>query len=261
MRASIRHISPGAPIARENARFFLMNSLLYSRMESGFPSNADAFDEDVNVYLAGLLASVIDANVAPARRPDIALDDLSLAETADASASPREKFELYRESADRLLVGLGIFKNARGRRPDSVEHLRPTGDAYIGRGKVYYALAQSYAVQTFRRSTAVSDCLGKLSHNFERYLAVLSTMRGEYLNLCETLSEGALYHLERSAAITERCGDLSDRYDRFLDAYSSYMRDRSPETRALLEAACEELRSLDPSFTFSIEERERVTSP
>jgi hypothetical protein len=37
--------------------FFMMNCLLYSRMETGFPSNHDFYDEDVNVYIANLLCS------------------------------------------------------------------------------------------------------------------------------------------------------------------------------------------------------------
>jgi hypothetical protein len=238
-----------------------MNSLLYSRMECGFPSNADSFDEDVNVYLAGLLTSTIVAESSAPTRLDLALDDLSLAERAAAAEQPREKYTLYRASADRLLVSLGIFKNARGRRPDSRVHLRLPDQTYVGRGKAYYALAQSYAVQTFRRGNAVSDCLGKLSRGFEQYLGVLSTLRGEYLNLREALSEGALYHLERSAAIIERRGDLSSRYDRFLDAYSNYLRSGSPDARAQLIAICEEMRTIDPSFRFDIGERESVTSP
>jgi len=262
MYVSIRYTPIGASrsLAPEKVHYYMMNCLLYSRVECGFPSNADSFDEDVNVYLAGLLTALVDGERAARARSPLALDDLSVADAAAAAGRPRERYELYRASADRILVSLGIFKNARGRRPDSRSRLHLSDAAYVGRGEAYYALAQSYAVQTFRRSNAVSACLGKLSRDLERYLAVLSTLRGEYLNICETLSEGALYHLERSAAHVERRGDIASQYDHFLDAYSNYLRSGSPEARERLIAACETIRTIDPSFSFDIEKRESVTS-
>jgi len=39
--------------------YFMINCLLYSRMETGLVSNQDYYDEDVNVYLAHLLHSFI----------------------------------------------------------------------------------------------------------------------------------------------------------------------------------------------------------
>ena len=39
--------------------YFMINCLLYSRMETGLVSNQDCYDEDVNVYLAHLLHSFI----------------------------------------------------------------------------------------------------------------------------------------------------------------------------------------------------------
>ena len=248
--------SPGP----ENAHYFLMNSLLYSRMECGFPSNDEYFDEDVNVYLAGLLVSLIAPGREGRREGRLAADDASLAAMA-AAAAPRERFDLYRANADHLLVSLGIFANARGRRPDSARHMHLADGAYVGRGKAYYALAQSYAAGLARRTTAVSDCLGKLSRGFERYLAVLSTLRGEYLNLHERISEGVLYHLERSAEVTERRGEIAFHYDRFLDAYSQYLRTGAPEARERVAAIVAEIRAIDPSFSFNIGERETLTSP
>src|SRR4030067_3529477 len=39
--------------------YFMINCLLYSRMETGLVSNQDYYDEDVNVYLAHLLHSFL----------------------------------------------------------------------------------------------------------------------------------------------------------------------------------------------------------
>ena len=164
--------------APEEAYFFMMNCLLYSRIEAGYPPNSEFFDEDVNVYLASLLTSLIYPRPRDGGSRLVADSGISLFESADASAGPREKYLRYRANADHILVSLGVFKNARARRPDSVPHLALSRDGYIGRGIACYGLARSYAAQTFRRNTAVVDVLGKLSAGFERYLAGTFTHGG-----------------------------------------------------------------------------------
>jgi hypothetical protein len=262
MAVATLHTSPGVPrlISPREAYFFMMDALLHSRMEAGFPSNDDCFDEDVNVYLAGLLASLV---YPPAGRDGARggrSGDASLFEAAGAAAGTREKFELYRRAGDSLLVSLGIFKNARAKRPDSVPHLALSDAAHIGRGKAYYAIARAYASQTRRRNTAIGDVLGKLSDNFERYLGVLSLMGGEHLNIFKQLSPGELYHLESAPRPAQRSAELAARYDRFLDRYSMYLREKSASARDALLAAAEEIRAMDSSFSFDIDARERVSS-
>ncbi|MDD4856870.1 MAG: hypothetical protein PHD74_02050 [Candidatus Krumholzibacteria bacterium] len=244
----------------EKAYFFMMNCLLYSRMEAGFPSNDEHFDEDVNVYLAGLLTSLI--YPASPRNPwrIAAATDADIFEAARAARCPSEMCLLYRSSADRILVALGIYKNARMRRPDSVPLLALSSRGWVGRGKTYYALAGSYATQASRATTAISEVLGKLSNGFERYLSVLSLMGGEHLNIFRQISEGEIFHLENSSRSFGRREELVLRYDRFLDLYSGYLRNKSPRARQALMDAVRGIREIDPSFRFDVEERERVRS-
>jgi hypothetical protein len=262
MAVAILHTAPGVPrlISPQEAYFFMMNALLHSRMEAGFPSNDDCFDEDVNVYLAGLLASLVSSSRGRNDARGTLSGDASLFEAAEAAGGTREKYELYRRSADSLLVALGIFKNARSRRPDSVPYLALPDAAHIGRGKAYYAIARGFAAQIHRRNTAIGDVLGKLSDNFERYLGVLSLMGGEHLNIFRQLSQGELFHLESAERPARRSEELTLRYDRFLDLYSTYLRDKSAMAREALVAAAAQIRGMDPSFEFDLDARERVSS-
>jgi hypothetical protein len=244
----------------EQAHFFIMNCLLYSRMEAGFPTNDDGFDEDVNVYLAGLLTSIIYSQKREKLAALVQPSDAALCEAAAAAPAPREKSLLYRSNADHMLVSLGVFRNARRRRPDSVPHLGLPASVYIGRGKAYYAIARSYELQARRGPTALGEVLGKLSARFERYVSVLSLMGGEHLNIFRQISDGEVFHLERASRSSERRAELALLYDRFLDLYSSYLRAKSPRAKRELEAAVREIRGIDPSFAFDLEERERVTS-
>jgi hypothetical protein len=95
--------------------------------------------------------------------------------------------------------------------------------------------------------------MGKLAYGFEKYLNVLTLMKGEYFNLLKRLTTGEMYHLEQS--IESNAGDknLMELYDDFLDAYSRYKRDRTPAAQALLSEISRKIRALDRSFTFDME--------
>jgi hypothetical protein len=242
----------------EDAYFFMMNSLLHSRMEAGFPTNDICFDEDVNVYLAGLLTSLVSPRSGDDNARGILPVDASLFEAAETASGTREKYRIYRRAADSLLVSLGIFKNARLKRPDSIPNLAMSDAAHIGRGKSYYAIARGYAAQARRGNSAVGDVLGKLSDNFERYLGILSLMGGEHLNIFKQLSDGELFHLEDAPRTAEKSAELALLHDRFLDLYSSYLGSKSARAKAALIEAVREIRALDPSFEFDVDARERV---
>jgi len=254
MRVSTVYTAIGdtSKTTHQETYFFMINSLLYSRMEIGIPSNDDFFDEDVNVYISNLLTSLIDPQHYEMLQKYLLLDDITLSEYVNVADSPRTKYMYYKTNADYLLTSLGIFNNPKRRRPNSIQHMRLSHRSYIGRGKTYYNLAQSYALGTFRRNTAIGEVMGKLSVGFEKYVKILSLMRGEYLNIYKKLSHGEIYHLEHSIDQIAKRKKLKSLYDRFLDAYSRYRRMRSSKTKRVLEEITVEIREIDPSFQFRI---------
>jgi hypothetical protein len=243
------------PVGRGDSRpspayYYMMDNLLECRKESGFPSNGEFFDEDVNVYLAGLLTSHVFGNAAATTAGMIMPYDIPLFELAGEETSPRRRFNIYRANADHLLVRLGVFDNPSGRRPGSATHMALTRDAWIGRGKAYYRLAWACAAETFRRPTAIGDVMGKLSSGFERYVGVLSAMRPSCLNMIPRISNGEMFHLERNVMEEDRKKELTALYDRFLDTWTAYRGSRDPDDRKKLYMVSEELKKADPSFSF-----------
>lgn len=243
------------PVGKGNTRpspayYYMMDNLLECRKESGFPSNREFFDEDVNVYLAGLLTSHVFGSAAGTTAGMIMPYDIPLFEAARDETDPRRRFNIYRANADHLLVRLGVFDNPSGRRPGSATHMTLTREAWIGRGKTYYRLAWACAAETFRRPTAIGNVMGKLSSGFERYVGVLSTMRSSCLNMIPRISNGEMFHLERSVLEEDRKKEVAALYDRFLDAWTTYRRSRTPDDRKKLDMVSEELKKADPSFSF-----------
>ena len=130
--------------------------------------------------------------------------------------------------------------------------LQPSEEAYIGRGKTYYHFAYTYSQQMHRKNAGVSEVLEKLSTGFEKYLRILSHMRGEYLDLLKRLSTGEIYHLERVANEDQRRDCLKSKQDQFLDLYLEWKRTGAEDVRERISRLVREIRVIDPNFHFEM---------
>src|SRR6188768_3736038 len=91
--------------------YFMINCLLYSRMETGLVSNQDFYDEDVNVYLAHLLHSFINPDYVEQSKKYLSKYDADVFKRLSNSTDARLKYSIYKTNADFLLVSIGIFDN------------------------------------------------------------------------------------------------------------------------------------------------------
>src|SRR5262245_29828658 len=91
--------------------YFMINCLLYSRMETGLVSNQDFYDEDVNVYLAHLLHSFINPEYVEQSKKFLSKYDTDVFRRLANSSDARLKYLIYKTNADFLLVSIGIFDN------------------------------------------------------------------------------------------------------------------------------------------------------
>ena len=231
--------------------YFMINCLLYSRMETGLVSNQDCYDEDMNLYLAHLLHSFINPEYVEQSRKFLSKYDSDVFRRLSTSTDARLKYQIYKTNADFLLVSIGIFDNpalAGAVRP----RLQPSEEAYIGRGKTYYHFAYTYAQQMHRKNAGVSEVLEKLSQGFDKYLRILSHMRGEYLDLMKHFSQGEVYHLERSIDEHSQQELLRVKQDELLELYSVWRTTPTAETEESLGRVVGEIRQLNPAFRFEL---------
>ncbi len=234
--------------------YFMINCLLYSRMETGLVSNQDFYDEDVNVYLAHLLHSFINPEYVEQSKKFLSKYDTDVFRRLANSSDARLKYLIYKTNADFLLVSIGIFDNPMAETAHRAK-LQPSEEAYVGRGKTYYHFAYSYAQQIHRKNQGVSEVLEKLSVGFEKYLRILSHMRGEYLDLVKRLSQGEVYHLERSVDEASQQELLRVKQDELLELFSAWKKEPTSETEENLERVVGEIRQLNPSFKFELPKR------
>ena len=248
-------LGPGGTREVEPTFFFMMNCLLYSRLESGNPSNQTCYDEDVNVYLANLLTSFMNPEHHERTKKYLSRYDSDLFDKVQRSSDVRLKYTIYKTNADFLLISIGIFHNADAARPGSKDaFLRDNEEVYVGRAKAYYQFAYSYSQHMFRKATAISEVLEKLSRGFEQYVQILSHMRGEYFNILERLSSGEVYHLERSVDRFESGRELKALQDQFLDMYSEYLKTKDPALQTRLREIAKQIQKLDETFRFTMDQ-------
>lgn len=244
-----------APREAEPTFHFMMNCLMYSRLETNNPSNRDYYDEDVNVYLANLLTSFMNPRFHERSRKYLSRYDTTLFEKVKDSDDVRLKYTIYKTNADFLLISIGIFRTPNGER--TLSNNRLFGDAeevYMGRAKAYYQFAYTYSQAAFRKATAVSDVLEKLSRGFEQYVQILSHMRGEYFNILDALGKGEVYHLERSIDRFTSSKELGALQDEFLDLYSEYMKTKDPDLEKEIRALAKRIQRIDETFRFDIDD-------
>jgi hypothetical protein len=249
------NLDTDAPREMEPTFHFMMNCLLYSRLETENPSNRDYYDEDVNVYLANLLTSFMNPMFHERSKKYLSRYDSNLFEKVKNSGDVRLKYTIYKTNADFLLISIGIFRNPDGKRPGSKKWLfGDDEEVYMGRAKAYYQFAYSYSQAVFRKATAISEVLEKLSRGFEQYVQILSHMRGEYFNILEKLGSGEVYHLERSIDRFTSNQELKALQDEFLDLYSEYMKTKDPLLEAQIRKLAKRIQRIDETFRFDIEE-------
>jgi Skp family chaperone for outer membrane proteins len=232
--------------------FFMLNCLLCSRLETGNPSNQHYYDEDVNMYLTNLLCSFMKPDFHRRAKKYLSSYDTSLFAKIEHSSDVRLKYTIYKTNADFLLISIGIFRNPTPEKLEATTLFKNSEEAHMGRAKAYYNFAYTYSQSMFKKTAGISEVLEKLSKGFERYVEILSHMRGEYFNILDRLSTGEVYHLEREIDKAQASKELKELQDRFLDKYSEYLRTHNTKLKEELDGMVREIRRLDSSFNFHI---------
>jgi hypothetical protein len=235
----------------QSTLLFMMTSFLKSRTDAGLPSNAAYYDEDVNVYLAGLLASYVDPQFMELSGRYISPFDIDVAEMARHS-DHRSRYTIYKVNADHLLVMSGIFEPEVA--SDDGSAPTPVANTAVGRGRTYYQMAASYARALARRQTAAIDVLGKLAHGFPTYVAILHHLRAEYFNLIERIADRDMAAIHAGIGEEARKAEHAERVNRLLDHYSEWLKSGDAAHLAPMRRLLEEIREVDPDFRFEMPE-------
>jgi hypothetical protein len=230
---------------------FLLRCILGAREEVGIPSNRTGFDEDVNVYVVGLLGRFLSAEYHESAARYQFATDLDLAREVAAQRDDRFGYVAYRINADQLLLGIGLFCSVEGHGVSADPVFGRSPQELSGRGATYYLLASSSLRRLRRTETAPELAMTKLADRFDDYTTILRSVRTSYFRLTERLSDGELFHLSHTE---DREEERRLAWDAFLDAWSEWKRSMDDASLDRLHDAVDELQSVDPEFRFELPE-------
>jgi hypothetical protein len=87
---------------------------------------------------------------------------------------------------------------------------------------------------------------------FDKYIKILSHMRGEYLDLVQRFSEGEVYHLERAVDESAKQEILKAKQDQLLELYTQWQHAPSDEIEENVKRLVGEIQEITPSFRFAL---------
>lgn len=170
------------------ARFYFAEELLEARRESEFPTNLAGPDEDVNVYLFGLLTEFLVGNHDPRVVPGAG--GLHHPPARDLPRGLRA--EWYRVNGDHRLLYQGLMDRGDGIRRRRVPFGFTEDESRvrdIAAGRACYGVAADLLESSPGGSPGLATVLRKLEENYEEYVHVLGVLAVRRLGLGASLSD------------------------------------------------------------------------
>lgn len=230
--------------------FLMLNCLLLTRVRNDLESDDNQFEQEINVYLANLLTAFAKPAYVERLRPYLSDHDIEVFRRLERSNDARLKYTVYKANADFLLFSIGVFDSAGERSLPLGPEFRHGHQGQMGKGQTYYHFAFSYSKRIPALGETVTEVLEELSKGFEKYVTILTYLRGEYFDMVRRISDGEVYHLMRSVEDTGMSMQLEKKRNEFLDAYMDWKNLRTDEAKERMILIAEDLRALDPKFTY-----------
>ena len=230
--------------------FLMLNCLLLTRAKNDFGQGENRFEEEVNVYLANLMTAFSNPSYVERLRPHLSEHDIEVFRRLKNSSDARLKYTIYKANADFLLFSIGLFDAAGEASLPLGPEFKHGHQGQMGRGQTYYHFAFSYSKRVPGLGNTITEVLEKLAKGFEKYVTILTYVRGEYFDIVKRISDGEIYHLMRSVEATGKRMQLERKQNEFLDAYLDWRNQGTEESRGRVILVAEELRSIDPSFNY-----------
>lgn len=174
--------------------FHLTEELLEARRESMFPTNGAGPDEDVNVYLVGLLTGFLDGSV----DHRVTWGAGPLLNPPAGKMGRRARAAWYQANADHRLLFLGLMDRGDGIRRRRVHFgmtAAETRQRDLGIGSRCYGLAANLLENRRDSNDGLVQVWRKLEENYEDYIHVLGVLATRRLGLGAVLNETDLASL------------------------------------------------------------------
>jgi hypothetical protein len=246
---------PDFNVSPETARdghpcYLMLNCLLLTRIadgSGGAPDN-DAYNDEIRIYVESLAAGVANPSSIENIKPYLFEYDIAALEHLATSHDSALRYLICRAANDVLILSVGVFESLDG--AASRPRFPNGSQGQMGRGEAYYHFAFSFADKVVRIPPAVTSVMDKIVAGLEKYSTILGYMTGVSYDLATRLEDCEVHHLSRAVETTGRQIRLDRKRDEFLDAYQEWKARHTEEARSKVLLAADELRRIDPTFTY-----------
>jgi hypothetical protein len=229
-------------------RFFFLNHVLKARADLHLESGLHENDQETNVYLAGLLNSLVTSDSFLRQKEYVSPFDIDICKYLDTHPGARTKYVVYRDNADFGLVTRGVFQGYV--HPGSYQKIVMPGSDPQGRIAVYYELAASALSHLQGSHASLVPIFCSIADNLSEVLQIMARAAGYYFELMERISDGSMFHLEQGLNTMDNKKAYSIKIDEFLKAYGEYKAGPTEEGRKKLMALASECSLMNERFKF-----------
>jgi|GEM_PF-1831576 len=233
---------------QKSTAFYFLENVLHARIALNLGTGLHNYDEEVNIYIAYLLMSLMTSDAFIKTKPYISAYDDDVRRYLEIHPDMRSQYTVYRENADFGLISDSVFLG--------VEH----AGSYHGRVlagcddgpriALYYELAASALAHLTCANATLVHVLASIADNYDDVARLLRTVAADYFDFMEKLSDGEIFHLEREASAPAIKTAYEQRLDEFLKAYYDYTNTPSEQGRQQVLAIVAELKKLNAGFRF-----------
>ena len=228
--------------------FFFLEQILRARIDLHLESGSNDLDQELNVYIAGLLDSLIRSDTLVKQKPYISSFDNDVRAWLQRHPGLRNAYTAYRENADTGLLFSGLFTGYD--HEGSYHHIVMTEHDEQGRIALYYELAASALAHLQGNNVSLVEVFEQLAEHLDEVLRIMKYAAGTYFDLCERMSDGAMYHLERELDAMDEKKRYDAKLDHFLKCYAAYKESPSEAGKEELLRLADELKKISTDFRF-----------
>jgi len=243
------HNSPALrlEVSKRNLSFFL-DTIIKARIALELETGSHDYDQEVNIYLAGLLHSLLSTGSQLVEKPYISACDSDVASYVDRHPSNSERFLVYKDNADFGFLALSVFFKIfhRGSYHDRVLH--NTDDSV--KIAFYYKMAANALDHVKHSRDVLGYTFYTLANNIHEYLTIVQKVAMDYFNFRESLSEGSIFHLHRELDSLERAAIYKGELENFLRLLTDYRKKPTGELKNEILAKIDTLKELKEDFSF-----------
>lgn len=232
----------------ENTHYFFLENILKARINLHLDTGQHDYDEEVNMYLAELLASLVSSSSFTQNKPYISAFDYEINSYLQEHPDTRSEYTVYKENADFGLSSVSIFLDYFH---SGSYHNRVIGHTDSSeRIALYYKLAANALAHLRGSSTTNVHVYLSIAEHIGEAMQLVRRVSGETFDFVERLSQGSAFHLEKELQEAANVKIYKSKLDEFLKAYQDHKDDTTDEKKATLITLARELKDLNPAFRF-----------